>query len=132
MKISVLLVIVFLAFFVSACSQKSEVNQVTQKAAAEDSGAITQGKIVNVEIRNSGFKPETVEISKGDSVKWTNLDSSDHTVSGPTFPMPASTSPKTSGRLQPGESWTKRFDAEGFYGYSDIYDDNLKGKVVVK
>jgi len=125
-----------LIFFISSCAEKTtqtadqtKAGQQAQKPASE---SLPEAKSYSVEIRSSGFRPETIEISLGDSVTWTNYDSKDHTISGPTFPMPTSTSPKTSGRLQPGESWTKRFDSEGYFAYADMYDSNFKGKVVVK
>ena len=129
--------LIILVVFISSCSDSSSKSQQSeQKNSPAASSAVSTGDvgvtIYYVEIRSSGLRPEVVEISKGDRVTWTNYDSADHTITGPTFPMPTSTSPKTSGRLQPGESWTKQFDITGFYGYSDIYNDNLKGKVVVK
>ena len=91
-----------------------------------------KSQTAEVEIRSSGFKPEVVEISTGGCVEWVNKDSKDHAVQGVGFPMTASTDPKTSSRLQPGETWEKCFNIEGYFGYTDVYDSEFKGKVVVK
>ena len=135
-KIKVFALIILVVFIASCSDSSSKSQQTGQKNSPAASSSASTGavsaKVYDVEIRSGSFRPDVIEISKGDSVRWTNYDSADHTITGPTFPMPASTSPRTSGRLQPGESWTKQFDVVGFYGYSDIYNDNLKGKVIVK
>ncbi len=38
-----------------------------------------------VKIKNSAFDPGSIKIKAGDTVKWTNKDSIDHTVAGSTF-----------------------------------------------
>ena len=135
MKIKMLLLVFVLSIFIFGCAQKEAAKtsvqsgaQPVQKASSQE----TAESFVTVNIYDGGFKPEEVTIPVGGTVKWVNLGSKDHTVSGPNFPMTASTSPKTSGRLQQGESWQKTFDREGYFSYTDMYDDNLKGKVVVK
>jgi len=137
MKLKILLVAIAVSLIVFGCAQQSSTKSVAQsaqpapaKATAQQASSSPNEATVN--IYDSGFKPEEVTIFVGGKVTWTNMGSKDHTVSGPNFPMPTSTSPKTSGRLQPGESWTKEFDESGYYGYADVYNDNLKGKVIVK
>jgi plastocyanin len=44
-----------------------------------------EGKIVEVSIQGFAFNPQTVEISAGDTVKWTNMDSATHDVKGTNF-----------------------------------------------
>lgn len=85
-----------------------------------------------VEIYDSGFRPEEITISKGGTVRWVNRGSDDHTVQSDMFPQESGKDKKYSGRLAPGESWEKTFNVEGFYNYFDLYDDELKGKVIVE
>ncbi|MBW3023110.1 hypothetical protein KY308_03325 [Candidatus Woesearchaeota archaeon] len=139
-KIIFILTLICIAIFVGGCAEKTETvktssqqqSQPSQSTAQAPSSQSSPSKTVEVDIRSAGFRPETVEIPIGGCVKWTNSDSADHSVQGPTFPMTASTDPKTSGRLQPGESWTKCFGIEGYFSYVDVYNDELRGKVVVQ
>jgi len=128
-----------LVVFLFGCSQQATTTekQTTAKQAPAQASDVSKpaaeqkATSVTVNIYDSGFRPAEVTISKGGTVKWVNMGQKDHTVYGATFPMPTSTSPKNSGRLQPGESWEKAFGTEGYFGYTDLYDDSMKGKVVV-
>ena len=140
MKITTLMGILILIVFLAGCSQAEQketkaasttsVQKTVQAEKAVESSQYPMSVTVN--IYSSEFRPGEVTIAKGGTVKWINKDTTDHTVLGDTFPMPTSMSPQTSGRLQPGESWKKCFDIEGYFSYADMYDENFKGKVVVK
>ncbi|MEM4337087.1 MAG: cupredoxin domain-containing protein [Candidatus Woesearchaeota archaeon] len=137
MKKYIFFILLLISFFVfTSCGNDDKEDKTLLKNTNEQIKTPeikdSEQKLVVVEIRSEGFRPQIVEISKGDVVKWVNMDSKDHTITSQNFPAPKSTSPKSSGRLQPGESWTKEFDIEGYYSYTDLYDENLKGKVVVK
>jgi plastocyanin len=135
-KITLFLGILVLMVFIAGCGQQQAAITAKQEAAKQASQAAQQTSSeemsATVRIYDTGFRPEEVTIARGGTVTWTNYGSESHTINGATFPMPSSNSPKTSGRLQPGESWTKKFDETGYFGYTDMYDGNLKGKVVVK
>jgi len=137
MNKKLLVIVLFLSVLMMfGCSQQKEISFKNYGQLGQGTGtnnvAEQNPKEAIVNIYDNGFRPEEVTIAVGGTVKWINKGQKDHSVSGPLFPMPSSNSPKTSGRLQPGESWTKKFDEAGYYGYTDIYDDNLKGKVIVK
>jgi plastocyanin len=79
-------------------------------------------KVVNVSIQNSAYNPTTVQISTGDTVKWTNMDSSVHTVNGSIF---------KSGNLNKGQSYEFQFTKPGTYSYTCSIDPSMKGTVIV-
>ncbi len=139
MKPSALMGILILLVLAAGCAQNAQTAQknqpVQQSTAAQQTPAVAQSDLpmkVTVSIYSAEFRPKEVTIAKGGIVEWINKDTKDHAVSGDTFPMPTSASPKTSGRLQPGEGWEKKFDETGFFPYVDMYDNSFSGKVIVK
>ena len=86
-------------------------------------GAFTPAKKV-VTIQSMKFNPSTVEITAGDTVRWTNQDDRDHTVAS------ADGSFK-SGNLRSGDSFEHTFDKPGKYAYSCSYHPRMKGSVSV-
>jgi plastocyanin len=80
-------------------------------------------KNVEVSINNFAFNPESVTISTGDTVRWTNLDSANHTATGSTF---------DSGILQEGESYEFQFTDAGTYEYSCLIHPSMRGSVIVE
>jgi plastocyanin len=90
---------------------------------AQGNGDISNsGKIVDVTIQNFAFKPESVKIFVGDTVKWTNMDSADHTVSGTIF---------TSGIIATGQNYEYMFTEPGVYNYECSIHPYMKGTVIV-
>ena len=76
-------------------------------------------------ITAAGFKPDTVFIDRGESVKWTNNDSADHQVvlEAPTVVSPV---------LHPGQSFSYRFDAAQTRSYHDGTKPSMTGLVQVR
>jgi len=133
MKDAAYFLILILVLFIFGCAQKTAEQKAATSTEKQVQTAAQQNPVsAEVRIYDSGYRPQEVTISVGATVKWTNYGQKDHTVSGENFPMPSAQSPKNSGRLQPGESWEKTFNDQGYYGYIDIYDDSLKGKVIVQ
>lgn len=83
---------------------------------------VDQGKIAEVKIQNSAFNPASVEILTGDTVRWTNLDSIDHTVTGPGFDSKV---------LKGGDTYEFLFTDAGTYNYNCSIHPSMKGTVVV-
>ncbi len=130
------LIFILIVFIVGCGSQEKPTDSIDEGAGEmEEEGVEEAAKVTTlaeVKIYDSGFRPEEVTISKGGTVKWINRGSEDHTVQSDTFPQEAGIDKKYSGRLAPGQSWEKTFNVEGFYNYYDLYNDELKGKVIVK
>jgi plastocyanin len=90
---------------------------------AETPVASTGGKIVEVKMENFAFNPDSITISSGDTVKWTNLDSAGHDVAGTDF---------SSSMLQKGDSYEHKFTKPGTYDYICSVHPSMKGTVIVK
>jgi plastocyanin len=86
-------------------------------------GCTDKGKTIDVKIQNSAFNPDSITISSGNTVKWTNMDSGTHTVVGPDF---------SSGNISSGKSYEHKFTKTGTYNYYCSIDPSMKGSVIVK
>src|SRR2546423_1808796 len=75
-------------------------------------------------VKGDGFRPATLTIKVGDSVRWTNLSEKKHQIvsNGGAFSSPV---------LDPGTGWTFTFKAAGHYHYHDGLRPELKGLVNV-
>jgi plastocyanin len=91
-----------------------------------------------VVIQDLKFLPSTLTVTKGTTVTWTNNDQTAHTVTSDDFPDPADTTATpppgsfTSTVLNPGETYSHRFDQAGTVPYHCQIHSYLKGTVVVK
>jgi plastocyanin len=86
------------------------------------SGERTVSKTVS--ITATGFSPDSVTIRPGDTVTWTNKDTTAHQIVSDTGIF-------KSNRLQPGESFSFRFDVESSYSYHDAMKASATGSVNV-
>jgi plastocyanin len=88
------------------------------------------GAMMNVgaalEIHGQAYKPDSVEVGRGASVRWVNRDFVDHTV---TFEQPG---PVSSNFIRTNGTFTARFDEPGVYRYHCTPHPDMKGVVVVK
>jgi plastocyanin len=105
--LNILLVVLFVA----------SVTAIASNAKSSDSG-----RIVDVAIKNFAFSPTSVKISEGDTVKWTNMDSVDHTVDGSIF---------KSGTISKGQSYEFLFTEPGVYSYKCSPHPFMTGTVTV-
>jgi plastocyanin len=94
----------------------------TPVAPAGTPQPLSQGKIVDVTIQNFAFNPPSIEVSAGDTVRWTNLDSTEHTVNGHTF---------GSGMIPKGQNYEFLFSTPGVYDYDCSIHPSMKGTVTV-
>jgi plastocyanin len=86
-------------------------------------GCAGKGETFYVRIQNSAFYPNSITISSGDTVVWTNLDSTNHTVVGTDF---------SSGNISYQDSYTHTFTKKGTYNYYCSIEPFMKGIVMVK
>jgi plastocyanin len=86
--------------------------------------APAQSATINVRITKTGFVPGSVRINFGDTVKWTNVDSSNHQVvaNNGLFASPI---------LTPSHSYSYTFKTAGRFPYHDAIHPSLKGVVTV-
>lgn len=84
--------------------------------------ALTATKTVN--IRSTGFSPQTVTVAGGDSVLWKNLDTVSHQPVANNGSFACTT-------VAPTKSCTKPMNTPGTFGYRDALHPTLKGTVKV-
>jgi plastocyanin len=78
-----------------------------------------------VDIRDFAFSPRTVEIRVGDTVRWRNRDSVEHSAT-------ARNGSFDTGLLSEGESASVRFTTAGTYRYVCTPHPDMTGTVVVR
>jgi plastocyanin len=86
-------------------------------------GCTSKAETVDVKIQNDSYNPDSITISNGDTVKWTNLDAGVHTVVGTDF---------SSGDISSGKSYEHKFTKAGTYNYYCSIHPSMKGVVIVK
>jgi plastocyanin len=86
--------------------------------------APAQSATINVRITKTGFSPSSVRINFGDTVKWTNTDTSNHQVvaNNGLFASPI---------LAPKHTYSYTFKTAGRFPYHDAVHPSLKGVVTV-
>jgi plastocyanin len=90
-----------------------------------------------VTIQDLKFIPSELTVNKGSTVTWTNNDQTVHTITSDDFPAQGSTETPppgsfTSQPLNPGDSYSHRFDKAGSVGYHCSIHMYLKGTIVVR
>ncbi len=100
--------------------------QMTQEMTQETTQQTTQEQSMNVDIANFAFAPADLTISAGQTVVWTNSDSTTHTVTsddGTTF---------DSGNLNNGDTFSYTFNTPGTYSYHCSIHPFMTGTVTVQ
>ena len=83
------------------------------------------GTTVEVMIEDFKFAPKEIRIAVGDTIKWTNLDSTKHTVT-------ENNDKFDSGTFNKGESFSMTFDEVGTFDYICTIHPYMKGTVIVE
>jgi len=136
----VILLVLCSVFLAIGCAEdgaepeEEPVEPVREEAAPEETpimpvqgevpGNADDAGVVNVSIVDSSFDPETITISAGQTVRWTNLDTVAHTVkgTGTSFGSPS---------LAQGGSYEFLFTDPGTYEYYCSIHPSMRGTVVV-
>src|ERR1700752_4044220 len=79
----------------------------------------------NVSIAKSGFSPGSLTIAVGDTVVWTNADTSSHQVESKSAGF-------TSPLLAPGQTFSFTYKTAGRFAYQDQVVKKNKGTVTVQ
>jgi plastocyanin len=86
--------------------------------------AVTSASTVTVNVEEPNFNPARVVIRPGDTVRWVNTDTIDHTTTSDTGLWDET--------LSPGESFSVKFRTAGVFRYHcEIFQD-MRGVVIVK
>lgn len=116
-KILLILLIILLTLTVYGCQTKT-----VNKKPSEQKESSGQNKI---EIKDLAFEPDTITVSKGTKVTWTNNDSVDHTVT-------ADDGSFDSGTLGVGKTFSYTFNKTGSLSYKCTIHPSMTGTVKVK
>ncbi len=95
-------------------------------ASATTARAAPLATTVDVTIQGFAFMPAEITLNKGDSIRWTNMDSASHSAVSiqPGFVTLA---------LTQGQSTTTTFDRPGSFAYvCGIHGASMKGTVLVR
>ena len=79
-----------------------------------------------VDITRLGFVPDRLTISPGDTVTWTNKDSTQHQIVADQGVFPASPA------LQANQAYSYRFVKSGTFSYRDGFARNERGRITVQ
>ena len=87
---------------------------------------------VKVEYTPTGFSPDTITISLGETVIWENTSSNTGNVSSDPHPVHTDYPPLNLGNLKSGKSFSLKFDQDGTYHYHNHLNQAQRGTVIVK
>ena len=88
--------------------------------------APTFGATKGVEVTHAGFTPSKTTVDYGDTVTWTNRDTTSHQVVSDRGEFPASPV------LEANKTYTYTFMKSGNFGYRDAFNPKKRGTVVVR
>lgn len=94
---------------------------ITGTTTGNQTGNVT-GKTFEVSINNFAFNPASVTISTGDTVRWTNMDPVNHTVTNSIF---------DSGIIKSGDSYEFMFTETGTFEYHCSIHPVMQGNITV-
>jgi plastocyanin len=106
----------------SSATSSAPAGGATTSAAPASPGAAMAAA---VHIKDFAFAPTSQTVKAGDTVTWTNDDSTEHTVT-------ADDGSFDSGRLAPGATFSHTFAAAGTVAYHCTIHPNMTAKVVVQ
>ncbi len=98
----------------------------TMTATAIPTTAQNTAKTVQVSISGFAFHPSMVNINKGDTVVWTNMDTAPHTVTSD------SGGELSSSTLSQGDTYSHTFNSTGAFAYHCSIHTSMKADVNVK
>lgn len=130
----ILIFLLLTAMFFSGCAQTSvqapaqNVSQAIQTGNSTNTSSSNQnqtqtGGVIEISIQNYAFNPSTLTVKAGDTVKWTNYDSTPHQIVGGFDSSPV---------LSQGETFEFPFITPGTYDYYCGINPSMKGRIVVQ
>jgi plastocyanin len=113
--------VLLLSLLVSSCKN----NNMSTNAGTGSPGAN------EVWMQNIAFNPNVLNVSVGTTVKWTNKDNVNHTVTSGTPTSPSGLF--DSGTIAPNGTFSFTFSAAGTYPYfCRVHSPKMTGTVIVK
>ena len=108
---------------------KVKIVKATKTPGAAVTEAATQAATAAanaIAITSAGFQPNTLDVTAGTTVTWTNSDTAPHSVTSDTAGI------FDSGPIQPGATFTYTFAQAGTCTYHSNNEPSLTGTVTVK
>lgn len=96
------------------------VNMVSCRS--EDGGQDTSPRTHSIEIEDFAFMPATLEVSRGDSIRWINKDFVSHTATD-------TSNQWDSEQLSEGQFWVMAVDSS--FTFYCIYHPSMRGNIYV-
>lgn len=129
LSVVVLLVVIILAvaggiFFLVRQTPQSQTGSGNGNQAPASSDIGTTGN--NIELKGFAFSPNTLTISVGETVTWTNKDSASHTITSDSGNELGSSS------MGNGQTYLHTFSTAGTYAYHCSIHSTMKGRIVVQ
>jgi plastocyanin len=93
--------------------------------ATQPAGSVAPAA-AKVTIRLLKYSPDTTQISRGETVEWTNNDLTPHTVTS------QGGGDMNSGSIDAGASWRHTFAQPGTFSYFCTFHPEMKGEIIVK
>lgn len=117
---------------VAGCGSSNDSSSSDTGAGASSTpaagGGAGGGKSVQVTMKDVTDNPMNVTVSKGGTVKWTNKDPFDHTVTKESGPGPSF----DSGNVSSGKTFSQKFTTAGTINYRCTIHPNQTGVITVK
>jgi plastocyanin len=117
--------ILIIALILTACGGSGNSNPPAAAPTTAPAIPNTGGSTQEVKIVNFSFTPATITVSAGTTVKWTNQDSTAHTVT-------ADDGSFDSGQMAQGVTFSFTFSKAGTFSYKCGNHPNMLGKVIVQ
>lgn len=109
-------------FLGAGCSNNSG---STSTSAPETTSSTPISSETPVSIENSAFNPQTITVTTGTTVTWTNNDTTDHTVTSDSGLF-------DSGHVAAGNTFTYTFNDPGEFTYHCSINTTMTGTVTVQ
>lgn len=102
--------------------QYDAANETASSTSINDDKGLVAPK--DISITDGGFSPIDVTIEAGDSVRFTNNGTTNHSATADDLSW-------GTGTLTPGQTYVQTYDEAGAYGFFDSYDSTSTGAVFV-
>jgi plastocyanin len=122
---SMAIAVILSAILLAACSSYSSPPPSSSAPTTQTSSAPASSNQSTVTISGFAFSPQTLTVSKGTTVTWTNNDSTTHTVTSDTGVW-------DSGNLAPGKTFSNTFNQTGTFPYHCKIHTSMTAKIVVQ
>jgi plastocyanin len=108
----------------AACSSGSSAAPGAASAAAPSTAASAAAGAAAVAIKDFAFNPATIQVKAGQSITWTNQDSTAHTVT-------LDDKSVDSGNIEANATYSHAFAQAGTFSYHCAIHPQMKGTVTV-